>query len=297
MSRSKGTTFDFLPATVEELERTAAALARRAPAKTMPKSYSADWARWLAFCAQSRINPLPANAEDVHCYLMYLGVLGGPNGTKFRPKSAERKLAAILAGHRVAGLTFDIQDPILKKIIDGIYGARVESARAFRAGDIAEMCATFGLDLRSLRDKAIILLGFAGGFRRSEIVALNVSDLVFDDGLLRVTHHRLKANQKRRPRTTVIKPNKNSKTCAVAAVRTWLRAAEIEHEGAGPVFHPVEGHGRIKFRRLCDSVVDRIVKSAARAAGLKEHYSADSLRAGHLMEALNAGYEVYSLGL
>jgi integrase len=92
--------------------------------------------------------------------------------------------------------------------------ARARRGAGAAGGDIAAICKIFSLDLRSVRNKAIILLGFAGGFRRSEIVALNVSDLAFEDGVLRVTLRRSKTDQEGEGRTIVIMPGENPETCA-----------------------------------------------------------------------------------
>jgi integrase len=193
--------------------------------------------------------------------------------------------------HRAAGLEFDTQHPILKRTMSGIlrrYGTRQEGARALRAKDIAAICASFGPGLLALRNRAIILLGFAGGFRRSEIVALNVDDLVFEAGSLSVTLRRSKTDQFAKGRTIVIMLGENPATCPVAAVRAWLNAARLQHDGNNPAFRPI-GRGGVEFTPLCDRTVDRIVKSAVRAAGLKDSYSAHSLRAGHVTEALARG--------
>jgi site-specific recombinase XerD len=277
--------------TVEVLDRLADDLDQESIAKNTRKSYLSDWTSWLAFCECHRINPLPADAADVRRYLTQLGAVGGRRGAKLRPRSAQRHLAAIAAAHRAAGLEFDTQHSILKRTMNGIvrrYGAGQQGARALRAGDIEAICKGFHLDVRSVRNKAIILLGFAGGFRRSEIVALNVSDLVFEEGVLRVTLRRSKTDQIAEGRTIVIMPGENPTTCAVAAMRAWLNAAKLQHEGKNPAFRPVS-RGGVESTRLCDRTVDRIVKSAARAAGLKESYSAHSLRAGHVTEALARG--------
>jgi integrase len=114
------------------------------------------------------------------------------------------------------------------------------------------MCRTFRLDLHSIRNKAIILLGFAGGFRRSEIVALNVSDLAFESGSLRVTLRRSKTDQEGVGRTIAIMPGENPTTCAVAAVRAWLKAADLEHDGDNPVFRMVRGCGVESLARGAD---------------------------------------------
>jgi len=278
-------------ASVEELDRLADTLEENCIAKNTRRSYVSDWSSWLGFCERHRIDPLPANATDVRRYLTQLGGVGGRKGAKLKPKTAQRHLAAIAAAHRASGLEFDAQHPILKRTMTGIlrtFGARQEGARALRGADIEAICKIFSLDLRSVRNKAIILLGFAGGFRRSEIVGLNVGDLAFEDGVLRVTLRRSKTDQEGEGRTIVIMPGKNPTTCAVASVRAWLKKADIEHEGENPVFRPVSRSG-VESTRLSDKTVDRIVKFAARVAHLKGSYSAHSLRAGHVTEALANG--------
>jgi integrase len=193
------------------------------------------------------------------------------------------------------GLTFDHHNPALVKTLDGIrrtFGKTQKGARALRTEDIVAMCETFSLDIRSLRDKAIILLGFAGGFRRSEIVGLNAEDLKFlKDETLRVTLRRSKTDQKGEGRTVVIMPGRNPNSCPVDAVRAWLNAAELKHDGGDPIFRPINRHSSVELNRLSDRAVDLIVKGACRAAHLKESYSAHSLRAGHVTESLARGHD------
>jgi site-specific recombinase XerD len=280
-------------ASIDELDRRADEFDRNCLAKNTLRSYRSDWVSWLTFCERHRIKPIPAEPADVRRYLAQLGGIGGRKGAKLKPKTAQRHLAAISAAHRAAARPFDARHPILKRTMNGIvrtYGARQEGARALRAPDIAAICAAVGTRLRSVRNKAIILLGFAGGFRRSEIVALNVDDLTFEKGALRVFLRRSKTDQAGEGRTVVIMAGDNSTTCAVAAVRIWLKEAKLEHEGENPVFRQVRGR-HAESTRLSDKTVDRIVKGACRAAGLKENYSAHSLRAGHVTEALANGMD------
>jgi integrase len=146
------------------------------------------------------------------------------------------------------------------------------------------------LDVRSQRNKAIILLGFAGGFRRSELVSLNVEDLDFDKNGLKVVLKRSKTDQDGKGRTVAIVPGAAPLTCPVAAVKAWLGAAGIEDAGNSALFYPVNRWGAVEVNRLSDKAVDRIVKSACRTARLKDKgYSAHSLRAGHVTEALAGG--------
>jgi len=275
-----------------ELDLAAASLAENAKASNTRRAYESDWSSWVAFCEAHKFVPLPADPDQVKLYLTHLTDFFGAKGKKLRSRTAERHLAAITTTHCAMGLTFDRHSPALVKTLDGIrrkFDRSQTGARALRTEDIAALCETFGRDIRSQRDKAIILLGFAGGFRRSEIVSLNVEDLKFKDKTLRVTLRRSKTDQEGRGRTIVILPGQNPNTCPVAAVRVWLTAADLEHEGDNPVFRPINRHSGIEYKRLSDRAVDLIVKGACRTAGLKEIYSAHSLRAGHVTEALARG--------
>ena len=120
--------------------------------------------------------------------------------------------------------------------------------------------------MRSVRDKAIILLGFAGGFRRSELVALNVEDLVDDKDGIRILLKRSKTDQDGKGRTVAIVKGAHALTCPVSAVQAWLRAANIKEGGDNPLFYPVNRWGGVELNRLSDRAVYRIVKGACRAA-------------------------------
>ncbi|MFZ0338473.1 MAG: site-specific integrase, partial [Terracidiphilus sp.] len=276
----------------EKLELASAELAKEGKALNTRRAYESDWASWEEFCEAHSFVPLPADPEQVKLYLTHLTTEFGLKGEKLRPRTAERHLAAIATTHCAEGLTFDRHNPALVKTLDGIrrkFDVSQKGARALRTEDIIALCGTFGRDIRSLRNKAIILLGFAGGFRRSEIVGLNAEDLKFKEGNLRVTLRRSKTDQEGKGRTIVILPGQNLKTCPVAAVRAWLEAAELKDEGGDPIFRPVNRHSSVELNRLSDRAVDLIVKDACRAAHLKESYSAHSLRAGHVTEALARG--------
>ena len=275
-----------------ELALAAAALAENARAPNTRRAYESDWASWEEFCQAQNFVPLPADPEQITLYLTHLTTEFGLKGKKLRPRTAERHLAAINTTHCAMGLTFDRHAPALVKTLDGIrrtFGKSQKGALALRTEDIVALCGTFGRDIRSLRNKAIILLGFAGGFRRSEIVGLNAEDLKFKDGALRVMLRKSKTDQEAKGRAIVILPGQNLKTCPVAAIHAWLSAADLQHEGGNPIFRPVNRHSGVESNRLSDRAVDLIVKDACRAAHLKESYSAHSLRAGHVTEALARG--------
>jgi site-specific recombinase XerD len=159
------------------------------------------------------------------------------------------------------------------------------------ADKLLAMVRKASTDLKGLRDCALLLLGFAGAFRRSELVALDVGDLQFCSDGLRVTIRKSKTDQEGFGTTIAIAPG--SIACPVDAVRTWIRAASISN---GPLFRPVTRTGKISPRRLSARAVAEVVKAYARRAGLKAaDFSGHSLRSGFLTSAAARGASIFKM--
>jgi integrase len=153
------------------------------------------------------------------------------------------------------------------------------------------MAALAGTDAKGLRDRALLLLGFAGAFRRSELVALDVADLQETEGGLLVTIRRSKTDQEGQGRTVAIV--RGSIACPVRAVRNWLDAAGISD---GPVFRAVGKGGRIGTDRLSDKQVSRTIKEYAGRMRLDvSTFAGHSLRAGFLTSAAAKGANVFKM--
>jgi integrase len=145
--------------------------------------------------------------------------------------------------------------------------------------------------LKGVRDRALLLLGFAGAFRRSELVALDVADLQETDDGFRVLSRRSKTDQEGHGETIAIVRGHHA--CPVKAVKAWLSAAGIT---AGPLFRPVAKGGRLSNQRLTDKSVCDIVKAYAGRLGLKAaEFGAHSLRAGFLTSAARRGASVFKM--
>jgi integrase len=141
--------------------------------------------------------------------------------------------------------------------------------------------------LLGMRDRALITLGFAGGFRRSELVALDVADIVFVDEGLQALVRRSKTDQDGQGLLKVIAYGSGPATCPVRSLQDWLELATI---GEGPIFRPLDRHGRVHDRRLTPHAVAVVVKRAAAKVGLPEEmFSGHSLRAGFVTEAKKNG--------
>jgi site-specific recombinase XerD len=143
-------------------------------------------------------------------------------------------------------------------------------------------------DLRGLRDRALLLLGFAGALRRSEVVALNVEDLKETSEGLHVNIRRSKTDQEGAGDSVSIPHGYRLKP--VQAVKDWLQAANID---SGPIFRPVLKGNRLIAQRLTAQTVALIVKERAEAAGLDPRlFAGHSLRAGFVTSALTAGADI-----
>jgi len=154
--------------------------------------------------------------------------------------------------------------------------------------DLRQLVKCLPNNLAGRRDRALLLVGFAGGFRRSELVGLSLNDLTFTGGGLIVLLRRSKTDQEAQGREVGIPFGSTPATCPVRALRAWL--ADLEPEGAGPLFRPVNRHGHLLARRVTDRAVALVVKKWARAAGLETaDLAGHSLRSGLATSAAAAG--------
>ena len=152
---------------------------------------------------------------------------------------------------------------------------------------IREMVENLPVGLLGVRDRALILLGFAGAMRRSELVGLDVCDVAFTDEGLVVMIRKSKTDQAGKGRKVGIPYGENLLTCPVRAVNEWIEEAEIED---GPLFRSVNKHGDVQETRLSDKAVALVVKRSLVAAGKTSRgFSAHSLRAGLITQAAMAG--------
>jgi integrase len=157
--------------------------------------------------------------------------------------------------------------------------------------DILKMLDSLDEGLLGSRDRALLLVGFAGGFRRSEIVSLDVGDITETaDGLV-IRVRRSKTDPEAKGTTVALPYGSTAATCPVRSYRAWIAAAAIE---AGSAFRSVDRHGRVGSGRLNTGSVARLIKRAAEVAGLDPaHYAGHSLRAGFVTQAfLNGAAEV-----
>jgi integrase len=194
-----------------------------------------------------------------------------------------------LAGHEPP-TNSEVVKATLRGIRRTVGSAPIRKAPA-TADKIVAMVSATGTDTKGLRDRALLLLGFAGAFRRAELVALDVADLEFCDRGLRVFIRKSKTDQDGQGATIAIVPG--SIACPVAAVRTWIDAAGIT---AGPLFRSVNKGGKVGGGRLSDRALAEVVKDRARRIGLNgADFSGHSLRSGFLTSAAARGASIFKM--
>jgi site-specific recombinase XerD len=281
-----GQTAVALPAA--DLE-SAAAFARAEKAPATRAAYRSDFALFRSWCAGKGVAALPASAETVAAFLAHEAEQGSAAST------ITRRCAAIRYAHRLAEFEPPTNSEKVRATLRGIRRT-VGAAPARKAPVLAETARAMALavpdGLKGTRDRALLLLGFAGAFRRSELVALNVADLEESEGGLKITIRRSKTDQEGHGETIAIVRG-GGMSCPVKAVKAWLQAATIAE---GALFRPVAKGGRLGSERLTDQSVCNIVKDYAQRLGLKAaDFGAHSLRSGFLTSAARRGASVFKM--
>lgn len=269
-----------LPVVALELVERTRAFASAATSENTRRAYARQWAAFTTWCEASQLEALPANPATVALYVSHLAELGRKVAT------IEQAVAAISAAHGVAGLPSPREDAKLRMVLRGIrrtVGAAQREAAPVLASHLRSMLEALPASLLGQRDATLLLVGFSGAFRRSELVALTVGDVAFTADGLEVTLRRSKTDQEARGRLVAIPYSGAPDLCPVRALKTWLEAAGIVE---GPLFREVTRHGRVESAPLTGRSLSRIVKRAAGAAGLEAAtFSGHSLRAGFVTQA------------
>ncbi len=269
--------------TLYKAEESARHYARESRAPNTRRAYRSDWADFTAWCQEHGRTALPASPETIMLYL-------SDRAETLKTLTLQRRLTAISQAHKAADLDTPTADRAVRRIMTGIRrqkGTAQEGKAPAITREIRAMVEHLSPTLRGQRDRALLLLGFAGAFRRSELVGLDVGDLAWSDDGLTVRLKRSKTDQEGAGRTVGIPYGSKPGTCPVRAVRGWLTAAGIAD---GPLFRGVDPHRNLGQTRLSDKTVARVVKNAAGAVGLDPaKYAGHSLRAGLATAAAHAG--------
>jgi site-specific recombinase XerD len=274
---------------LDRLAEQARGFIEAAKAENSRRAYRSDWRQFDGWCRSHGLICLPATPETVALYLTALAA-------DHKPATLQRKLTSITKAHQSAGFPTpaSLQNAPVSETLKGIrrsLGTAQPGKEPLLTTDIREMLDALDDGLLGCRDRALLLVGFAGGFRRSELVSLEIRDVnETADGLV-IRVRRSKTDPEGKGTTVALPYGSTAATCPVRSYRAWIAAAKIE---TGPAFRSVDRHGHIGQGRMDAGSVARLIKRAAEAAGLDPaSYAGHSLRAGFATQAfLNGAAEV-----
>ena len=271
---------------VEQLIGHARDLIEASRTESTLRAYASDWADFESFCRRLALGVLPADPATVGLYIAEMAAV-----RQLAASTIGRRMAAISVLHVEAGHPSPTAHPQVRRLMTGTrrtLGVQQHAKRALTPTELRRMIAALGDDLASQRDRAMMLVGFVGGLRRSELVAINVGDLkVTEDGYV-LTVRRSKTDQEARTRRVALPYSADPLLCPVRSVLGWLRAGEIDR---GAVFRRIRRGGHVTGDRITAQTVGLTVKKLATLAKVPrpDELGGHSLRSGFATAAAAAG--------
>jgi integrase len=272
-------------AALSSLTEQAREFAAAAKSEKTLRAYAADWSDFREWCVGHGLVSMPAAAETVALYLT-------ARAATLKTSSLARRLTTINRAHQAAGFSSPatMQNAVVSEVWKGIRrtkGTREEGKRPFLTADLKRVIRKLPDNLQGARDRALLLAGFAGGFRRSELARLEVEDLKETPEGLVALLRKSKTDPEGEGRQVALPYGSDPLTCPVRSIRTWMERSGIR---SGLLFRSVDQLGVVSAKALCPDSVGWIVKRAAGLAGLNVmEYSGHSLRAGLATQAAMNG--------
>lgn len=280
--------------------------AKNSRSKNTIKSYGSDWKDFSLWCQARGLSILPADPCTVACYLADRASQSYIDSSKnhrspLKTSTLARRLSAISQAHKVAGVDFNRKHPLIQETWKGIkntHGTTQNGKEPILIEDLRRMIDAIQVEIEGksrligFRDKALLLLGFAGAFRRSELVSLQLCDLkLVRDGYI-VKLKRSKTDQQGEGRYIAIPYGSNPSTCPVRALRDWIDVGCLLE---GPLFMPINRHGQKSMKTMSSHAVAIIVKKYAPTKEVAIGLSGHSLRSGFATTAAMAGVQEYAI--
>ena len=258
------------------------------------RAYKSDFKDFGLFCAQNGFKSLPSEPKIVSLYLTYLSTKDSKMST------LKRRLVSIGVIHRLKGHYLDTKHPSIIENIMGIKRRKGSIQKGKKPILISHLKQLIDVidnqdneDIKKLRDRSIILIGFSGGFRRNEIVSLDYDDLDFVEEGVKVQIRRSKTDQFGEGSIKALPYFDSSQYCPVTSLKNWI---EISRITSGPVFRRFVKGSKLSEKRLTDQTVALLIKEYLNLAGINsKHYSGHSLRSGFATSAAESGAEERSI--
>ena len=258
------------------------------------RAYKSDFNDFSLFCVKNGLKFLPSDPKIVSLYLTYLST------KEIKMSTLKRRLVSIGVIHRLKGHYLDTKHPSIIENIMGIKrrkGSIQKGKKPLLINNLKQIINVIDEDnnqeIKKSRDRSILLIGFSGGFRRTELVSLDYDDLDFVTEGVKINLKRSKTDQFGEGSTKALPYFDNSKYCPVLSLTNWIKLTNIK---SGPLFRRFAKGSKLTLNRLTDQTVALVIKKYLKLAGIEsKNYSGHSLRSGFATSAAESGVEERSI--
>jgi len=258
------------------------------------RAYKSDFNDFELFCVKNNFKSLPSEPKIVSLYLTHLSTRG------VKMSTLKRRLVSIGVIHKLKGHYLDTKHPLIIENIMGIKrrkGSVQKGKKPLLINSLKELINVIdeynNEEIKKFRDRSIILIGFSGGFRRSEIVSLNYDDLDFVTEGVKINIKRSKTDQFGEGTIKALPYFDNSQYCPVKSLKKWIELSNINSDS---IFRRFTKGSKITDYRLTDQTVALLLKKYLKLAGIEsKNYSGHSLRSGFATSAAESGVEERSI--
>tara|TARA_B100000780_G_scaffold273460_1_gene237068 strand:- start:502 stop:1506 length:1005 start_codon:yes stop_codon:yes gene_type:complete len=279
---------------IKELQKETILNLEHSKAPNTVRAYRSDFSDFRLFCAKNGFKSIPSDPKVVSLYLTYLST------NEAKVSTLKRRLVSIGVIHKLKGYYLDTKHPSIVENLMGIKrrkGSYQKSKKAILINDLKVIINAIDTknnkEIKKLRDRSIILIGFSGGFRRNEIVSLDYDDLDFVTEGLKINIRRSKTDQFGAGLVKALPYFDNTQYCPVVSLRNWINISKIN---SGALFRRFSKGSKLSQNRLTDQTVALLIKEYLQLAGIdNKNYSGHSLRSGFATSAAESGAEERSI--
>src|SRR6056300_1271617 len=267
---------------------------KNSKANNTVRAYKSDFNDFGLFCAQNGFKSLPSEPKIISLYLTYLST------KNVKMSTLKRRLVSIGVIHKIKGHYLDTKHTSIIENIMGIKrrkGSIQSGKKPLLINNLKQVINVIDNEkieeIKKLRDRSILLIGFSGGFRRNEIISLDYADLDFVQEGLKISLKRSKTDQFGEGSLKALPYCNNSQYCPVVSIRKWLEISNIK---SGALFRRFSKGSKLSNNRLSDQTVALLIKDYLKIAGIENrNYSGHSLRSGFATSAAESGAEERSI--
>tara|TARA_B100001559_G_scaffold307852_1_gene300463 strand:+ start:51 stop:1004 length:954 start_codon:yes stop_codon:yes gene_type:complete len=257
------------------------------------RAYKSDFRDFGGFCAKHGFKSLPSDPKIVSLYLTHLS-------KSSKISTLRRRLVSIGVVHKMKGHYLDTKHPVIIENLMGIKrlkGSKQTGKKPILINHLKQIINVINQEnieeIVKLRNKALILIGFGGGFRRTELISIDYEDLEFVEEGVKITIKRSKTDQFGEGMTKGLPYFTNEMYCPVKNLKDWLKLSKIKN---GPIFRRFAKGSSLTKYRLTDQSVVLIIKDCLKQAGIEnQNFSGHSLRSGFATVAADAGADERSI--